>query len=169
MSQEKRSYSRIDTRLKAHARRTSDVSSPKLFRSQSAPMASDLRNAKLPEDVVGFLQEMDRKLDTILGLLSRDQIRDDFPIDLEVIEISGAGMKFRTSEPISTNDLLEVVIVLERAPLRMAGAKGTVLTHDAGSNIYGFEFQNISDNDLEAIIQFVFGRQREQIRNARRS
>lgn len=168
MSQEKRSYSRIDTRLKGYARRTTDVTSPKLFRSRSAPMAQDLRNAKLPEDVVGFLQEMDRKLDSILGLLSQDQLRDDFPINLEVVQISGAGMQFRSSEKLAPDDALEVVIVLERIPLKMTGAKGIVVGHEAGTNLYSFDFQNINDHDLEAIIQFVFGQQREQIRNSRR-
>lgn len=169
MSSEKRSFSRVPVRLKAHARQAHDLDSPRLFQSHAQPMQADLRSGKLPEEVTGFLKEMDRKLDTILGLLSREHLRDDFPLLLEVTEISGAGMKFRTSENIRTGDLLEVVVVLDRVPLRLAGSKGKVVDGGPDSGIHRFEFVNMNEQDLEMIIQFVFQRQREDIRSSRRS
>jgi hypothetical protein len=169
MSSEKRSFSRVPVRLKAHARQAHALDSPRLFQSHAQPMQADLRGGKLPEEVTGFLQEMDRKLDTILGLLSREHLRDDFPLNLEVIEISGAGMKFSTSENVRAGDLLEVVIVLDRVPLRLAGSKGKVIDGDQSSGVHRFEFVNMNENDLEMIIQFVFQRQREEIRSSRRT
>lgn len=168
MSREKRTFSRIETRIKAYARKSADPYSTGLYQPPSVPSSLVPHGSKLPEGVGIYLEEMNRKLDTVLSLLSRNLMREDFPLDLEVLELSGAGMRFRSAERFQPGQAMEVVLELERMPLNLAGAKGIVLEPDTASGLFRFEFSKIGEIDLENIIQFVFKKQREQIRDARR-
>ena len=171
MSEEKRSFSRIPVRLKAVARVMHSVDSPQLFTGDAVDFSAvrDTLFAKsgLPEEVINFLVEMDRKLDRVIGLLSQDQVRTDFSIDIEVTEISGAGIKFRSREQFNPDQPLEIILYLSQAPLRMAGSKGRILDQDPETGIYRFEFVDMRGSDMETIVQFVFKEQREQIRNSK--
>lgn len=171
MSEEKRTFSRVSVRLKGYARIMNSLESPPIFTGDAIEESSgrDLffRNSKLPEELTKFLTEMDRKVDRILGLMSQDRIRSDFPLDIEIMELSGAGVRFRCQDKIPTDTPLEVVLLLSYAPLRMAGSKGRILGVDEDTGLYRFEFVDTRAADMEAIVQFVFREQREQIRNAK--
>ncbi len=171
MSEEKRTFSRVAVRLKGYARTTHTLDSPPIFTGdviEEMTCRDDLfRASKLPEDLTKFLAEMDRKLDRVLGLLSQDRIRTDFPIDIEIMELSAAGIKFRSKKKFTTDTPLEIVLLLSYAPLRMAGSKGRILGMDEDTNLYRFEFVDTRAADMETIVQFVFRQQREQIRNAK--
>lgn len=173
MDEEKRTFSRVEARLVAYARRADSLETPPLFTSSPSLEACSRdvlsREGKLPESLVSFLCEMDKKLDQILGFLSQDQIRNDFPLNIEIFELSGAGAKFRSDTSMSLDDQLELVLVLNRFPLRMAGTKGRIVGIEEDTGLYRLEFVNIREADLEIIIQYVFQRQRELIRNAKRS
>ncbi|MBG0789346.1 MAG: PilZ domain-containing protein [Desulfovibrionaceae bacterium] len=171
MSEEKRSFSRIQVRLKALARTMHSIDSPQLFTGDAVDFSAardDLfHKSNLPEEVVKFLTEMDRKLDRLIGLLSRDQVRTDFSMDIEVTEISGAGIKFRSPDTFEPDQPLEIILFLSQAPLRMAGSKGRIIDREADTGLYRFEFVDMRGSDMEAIVQFVFKEQREQIRNSK--
>ena len=171
MSEEKRSFSRIPVRLKAHARPMQSIGSPQLFTGDTDTHASShealLHTSKLPEELTAFLIEMDRKLDQVIGLLSQDSIKSDFPLDIEVREISAAGVKFRSSEQFKPNASLEIILILNQMPLKMAGTKGRILDQESDTGLYRFEFVDLRDSDMETIVQFVFKQQREQIRNSK--
>lgn len=147
------------------------LDSPQLFTGDAVDFSSarsDLfGKSKLPEELINFLSEMDRKLDRLIGLLSHDHVKNDFPIELEVTEISGAGIKIRTPEEFRSNQPLEVILFLSQAPLRMAGCKGRILDRESDTGLYRFEFVDLRGSDMEAIVQFVFKEQREQIRNSK--
>lgn len=168
MSNEQRTFSRIQTRLKGYARRTASVDTAPLYKSSALNLLTSqqdkLQSSKVPEGLADFLIELDNKLDMILSLLSQDQIRTDFPISIEVMEISGAGIKFRTKEKMALDQCLEVVIVLNQSPLRLAGSKGVIKGHEEDTNFWRFEFTNIREQDIENVVQYVFQEQREQIR-----
>ncbi|BDQ32590.1 PilZ domain-containing protein [Pseudodesulfovibrio portus] len=171
MSEEKRSFSRIQVRLKALARTMHSIDSPQLFTGDAIDFSAardDLfSKSKLPEELINFLTEMDRKLDRVIGLLSQDQVRSDFSMDIEVTEISGAGLKFRSTDHFEPGQPLEIILYLSQAPLRMAGSKGCILDKEADTGLYRFEFVDMRGSDMEAIVQFVFKEQREQIRNSK--
>lgn len=171
MSEEKRSFSRIPVRLKAQARVMSSIDSPQVFTGDALPQSISreelLKKGKLSEELTTFLLEMDRKLDEIIGLLSQDFVKTDFSIDLEVMEISAAGLKFRTSQTFQSGDPLEIILYLSQAPLRMAGSKGRILDKEEDTGLYRFEFLDMRGSDMETIVQFVFKEQREQIRNSK--
>lgn len=167
--QEKRAYTRVRTRLKARARRIAPEEKP-LFRqtaSQSA-LAEEAVNAGLSEAVAAFLQEMDRKMDTILGILGAEELERDFPITLEAVELSGAGIRFSPSPDIAPGDLLEVVITLSSHPYRLAGTVGEVADPAPDTGELRFVFTGMRETDLEEIIRFVFQEQREQIRTSKK-
>lgn len=171
MSEEKRTFSRVPIRLKGHARIMHSIDSPPKFTGDAVGDGSCsgalFQNSKLPDELTSFLTEMDRKLDRILSLLSREDLHSDFPIDIEVLELSAAGVKFRSAQPIEVNESLEIVILLSQVPLRMAGSKGRILGVESDSGLYRFEFVDTRGSDMEAIVQFVFQQQREQIRNSK--
>jgi len=147
------------------------IESPQLFTGDVVGKTSCrdevFRNSKLPEDLTAFLSEMDRKIDRVLGLLSQDHLKTDFSIDIEVMELSAAGLKFRSKEVFKTDDPLEIVLLLSQVPLRMAGCKGRILDQEEDTELYRFEFVDMRGSDMEAIVQFVFQQQREQIRNSK--
>ncbi len=171
MSEEKRSFSRIPVRLKAQARVMQSIDSPQLFTGDAVDFTSThdelCQKSKLPEELTSFLLEMDRKMDKIIGLLSQDHVKEDFTIEVEVTEISAAGLKFRTTEKLKSDQSLEMILFLSQAPLRMAGSKGRIVDQEEDTGLYRFEFVDMRGSDMEAIVQFVFKEQREQIRNSK--
>ncbi|MCJ2163774.1 MULTISPECIES: PilZ domain-containing protein [unclassified Pseudodesulfovibrio] len=171
MSEEKRSFSRIQVRLKAQARIMQSVDSPQLFTGDATAhvVAREelFQKSKLPEELTSFLIEMDRKLDQVIGLLSQDYVKTDFSYDFEVKEISAAGLKFRSDQQFQAGTPLEIVLFLSHSPLHMAGSKGRILDKESDTGLYRFEFVDMRGSDMEAIVQFVFKEQREQIRNSK--
>ncbi|WP_419787839.1 PilZ domain-containing protein [Pseudodesulfovibrio sp.] len=171
MSEEKRTFSRVSVRLKGHARIMHSLESSPIFTEEAVdePSLSEtlFRHSKLPEDLTRFLSEMDRKVDRILALLSQDRIQADFPTQVEILEISAAGIKFRTPDKFPVNTPMEIVIQLGYAPLRLAGSKGRIVGIEEDTSLYRFEFVDTRAADMEAIVRFVFQEQREQIRNAK--
>lgn len=170
MSHDKRNFSRVATRLKGRLRTLSGSDVKPLFGDQvdlgSGLDADALRKSNLQEPVVEFLLHLNRKLDLVVSLLSQEQLDADFPVPAEITEISGAGLCFNTGNELGVGDVVEVVVVLSRFPLRMAGAIGKVVRREgpAGHPGYALDFTHIRDNDLEHIVQFVFQEQRAQIR-----
>jgi hypothetical protein len=163
------SYAKVKTRIKGYARICESANEQPLFRGFSGPAkhpADDLDSSKVPEWLKVYVLEMDRKLDMLLGMQSKKEISSDFPILLEVVEVSGNSILFKTESRIDTPSHLEVVLEVEKIPLRLAGAIGTV-SPAKRKNYWIMDFDNIREHDLELIIQFVFSEQREQIRTGR--
>lgn len=172
MGSEKRSFSRVKTRLLAYARKTDSLDTPPRFNATPALGSCSrdelIRSAKLPEALVTFLCELDKKTDQIISLLSQDQIRSEFPLSLEITELSGAGARFSCPAPLSSDDNLEVIIILNNFPLRVSATKAHIVGRQDDSGLYRMEYVNIREADMETIIQYVFQRQREMIRNSKR-
>jgi hypothetical protein len=147
------------------------LDSPQLFTGETMPQPVTredfVQKSKLPEEVTGFLVEMDRKLDQIISMLGQDTFKVDFSLPVEVMEISAAGVKFRSSKQFHPGDPLELIIYLSQTPLRLAGSKGRILDQEPDTGLYRFEFVDLRGSDMEAIVQFVFKEQREQIRNSK--
>ncbi len=169
MSEEKREFLRIPTRIKGHARLLASESELPLFRE--APSAgpglfgADSKEG-LSDSLFNLLSTINAKLDMIISFQSRESLETDFPLSLDVIEISGAGLRFHCAEELSQNQMIEAVLVLNQFPLRMAGAIGRILRQvdHGGRVVYALDFTNIRERDLESIVQFVFQSQRDEIR-----
>jgi hypothetical protein len=170
MDNENRTFLRIDTRLRAYCRRIDSPESPPLFRSPSVnEYPTHKPSGHVPEAVMEMLTGINHKLDLILSTISQDMLLKDFPLRLEIVEISGAGVLFTSKEGIRTGEHMEMVLVLSQFPLRLASVSGTVQRQESkhGVVLFAFNFKQIRANDRETIVQFVFQEQREQIRESK--
>ena len=168
--EEKRAFMRIPTRLHGHLRLLATSDEMPLYRETAllgsgiGPM--DAREAGMNESLYAMLHSINAKLDMLLSLQNRDQLEEDFPVPMDIIEISGAGVRFTTTAELPLEQHVEAVIVLARFPLRMAGAIGRILRQDDqdGRAVYALDFTRIRERDLESIVQFVFQSQRDDLR-----
>lgn len=172
MQQEKRTYSRVATNIRAWLRPLPSPEAPPLFNDAANLLRGNasqtLQETRLPEALVQFLLDMDRKLQAILGLLGRDQLLEDFPLKSTVLEISGAGVRLHCEDPLPLDKPMEIVIALSQLPLRLAGAIGKAVRLDkdeeSQAESYAFEFTRIREIELDAIIGFVLQEERRHIR-----
>ncbi|WP_428569209.1 MAG: PilZ domain-containing protein [Solidesulfovibrio sp. DCME] len=170
--EEKREFMRIPTRLTGHLRLLPGPDDIQIFRE--TPHAGsqglcphDAREAGMSEGLYSLLCTINTKLDMLLSMRSRDELMVDFPIGAQIVEISGAGIRFTTADDLPLERSVEAVIVLSRFPLRMAGAVGRLIRRDTredGAVEYALDFTRIRERDLESIVQFVFQSQRDDLR-----
>lgn len=178
MDTERRAFARVDTFIHAQLRILDSSQAPALFSSHleggGALERVPLDKVKLPEAMVEFLGSMDRKLDTILSLLHQDTLEKDFPLELDVLQVSGAGCRVVPHGDLPLGTHVEIVLILNQYPLQLAGAVGKVVRDQNGNNEGGeadktlaVEFTRIRERDLDAIVQFVFDQDRQRIREHR--
>ena len=81
MTAPERSFARIETTLKAYARRLPAGIFAPLFRGvqTAAPALTEAAQAGLPDGLCQYLQSMNEKLDSILALLNQQSLQEDFP------------------------------------------------------------------------------------------
>ncbi|UJX40643.1 PilZ domain-containing protein [Desulfovibrio sp. JY] len=170
--EEKRAFMRIPTRLAGYLRPLPGPDDIQIFRESpflggGSGACHDPREAGMSEALHAMLCSINAKLDMLLSMQSRDELTADFPVTLEILEISGAGVRFVASQELDVDQYVEAVIVLARFPLRMAGAVGRILRHEDdldGRVVYALDFTRIRERDLESIVQFVFQSQRDDLR-----
>ncbi|GAU08828.1 PilZ domain-containing protein [Desulfoplanes formicivorans] len=171
METERRTYTRIETALQAFMRKSVSPSTQPGLRGGFSQPVDHLRDAlqqtSLPDELLDYLEAINAKLDTILGLLHQSSIQAEYPLEATISQISGAGLQFTSPHDFQEGDHLELVITLSRFPLRLVNVVGTITrrqqTRENGP-VWVVEFTFIRDNDREAIIQYVFREQREMIR-----
>ena len=123
-----------------------------------------------------ILARIDRKLSLILSILAESSNRKNYMNQAMVQDISEFGLAFGhyTDFPIGT--CLEIGLVLPYTEGRLMDILGRVVriipaeeaqTHDRF--VYGFEFTDILGSDQNEIVQWIFTKQREEIRRRRES
>ena len=168
--EEKRTYMRIPTRLRGHLRLVPVADEMPLFRETppmgATPCALDPRDPGISEPLFSLLCTINSKLDMLIAMQNRDVLETDFPVPMDITEISGAGVRFSSNQELSLGQHVEAVIVLARFPMRLAGAMGSIIRRDEtdGSVVYALDFTRIRERDLESIVQFVFQSQRDDLR-----
>ncbi len=172
MKTESREFSRVKTRIRAYARRVASENVTPLYTCGPGQNTLTLDRVQgIPDSFVQFIKNLDSKVDTIISLLNKHSIESEFPFVLEITEISGAGIKFTSKEMFKPNEPLELALVLNQSPLKIAGVICTLgrQEQDRNQQAWVASFTNIRDNDREAIVQYVFCEQRESIRKNRSS
>jgi len=168
MTAPERSFARIETTLKAYARRLPAGRFTPLFRGvqTAAPALTETAQAGLPDGLAQYLRSMDEKLDSILALLSQQSLQEDFPAAALIHDISGAGVRFSSPDRFEVGQALEMVIVLGGQPQTLAGTMGVILREEQhlGQTVWALGFQEMRDSEREKIIQYVVARQREELR-----
>lgn len=174
MPSERREYSSISVQFPVWLRTLPDGECPSLYYEYTAFAHDSLANplnSGLPEAVTAFLMEMNNKLDSILGLLSIEELRQAFPIEARCTEVGGSGLTLSTGVPFKNDTYAEAVLVLCRIPLRLAGAIGKLSpaapeesTAAPGEALWRLNFTRIREQDLETVIRFVIQEERRIIR-----
>ncbi|NCC24608.1 MAG: PilZ domain-containing protein [Deltaproteobacteria bacterium] len=173
MNDQNRTFSRVPTRIKGHARLVPGPEVQPMFSGCAAcnlDITSDiLAGSGFPPQAAKLLSAMNTKIDMILGHLDQQDVRDDYPLGMDIVELSAAGLKFMSERKFTIDEHLEAVLILSRYPLRMAGVVGTVVREESWNDnpLYVVGFTNLREQDREAIIQFVFQEQREIIRRGK--
>lgn len=161
---------RISTRINAYVNRLSSADTRPMYSGQASTYSEsapkNLQGSQIPADLFKFLKEMDSKLNTILSLLSRDYLQDQFEHTCIVTEISGAGLQFTSKEEFKEGQAVEMAVIVSQMPFRIVGLVGAIqrIEQEKEEKIYVVEYTSIREEDREAIVQFVFQEQRELIR-----
>ncbi len=130
-----------------------------------------LAKSRLPDTVLRFLADMDRKLDAILGQMQRDNLRNDFPLDATVTLLGGDALHLECREPLLPGNHLELVLLLEEFPLRAASCVAKVErklpeppTTGRDRTPFALSYVCLRESDKETIIRHVFQEERRRIR-----
>ncbi|WP_460032102.1 PilZ domain-containing protein [Megalodesulfovibrio paquesii] len=179
--QDRREFARTPVQMTAWCRPLEHEDSPLRLQEEWAlagpeiPAQEALEKARLPEGLAGFLLHLDAKLDALLGFLLHDKLARSFSGTLRVLELSGSGVQAQSTQPLASGTLLEVAILLQHAPVRMAGAVARVVREEPApphaaedGKVYSIEFVRIQESALEAIVQFVFHEERKRLRERSR-
>lgn len=173
MSDQKRNYSRVDTSLSGRLRHLPPGEERSLYHglseSELPQSMARPKGAGLPETLLSYLETINAKLDMLLSIASQDRLQNDFPVSIHIVELSGAGLIFTADKEFALNDQIEVIIFLSQVPLRICGAFGRIHRLDEvnAKPAWVVDFTSIRESDREAIVQFVFRQQREQIRESK--
>lgn len=169
-----RTYARIDTTLKGYLRIIPKIQTRPLFTGCPPCVPAlpiDPAQTPLPEALIQQIKTMDEKLSAVLTLLSRQALKEDFPIGVIVHDISGAGLRFSSAHDFTLGDHVEIVVSLSMYPLGLIGTMGRIIRRDEVEDtaLWAVEFKDIRDTEREKIIQYVIAEQRDQIRDRRSS
>jgi hypothetical protein len=174
MSEQKRTYSRVEAffpgRLRLLAPGEENAAYQGCFGCDAAQSAVlRPKGANMPEALLDFLETINSKLDMLLSLANREHLESTFPVAVNIVEISGAGLIFTADREFALDDRLELVLFLSQFPLQTAGAMGRIHRRDdqAGNSAWAVDFTSIREQDREAIVRYVFQQQRERIRESK--
>lgn len=121
-------------------------------------------------EIFSFLFEINSKLDEILSVL-----KPPFPIEggftVRGVSIWGGGVSFFTDAPISEVKTVFLRALLSETADRFYFASLADLypikMNPDGSGIYGARFIGLDENIKDAVMRFIFAREREILKEAR--
>jgi hypothetical protein len=151
------------------------------FRASIQPGIADASEGALtgdtaPEaDLIGFLIQIDEKLDRILNMLTKKDICNDLPVYVgEGLDISGSGMRLLSEENIEPGKVLDTRFQISRYPAVLLQVYGKVVRtrsmdrHGKPGYEIALAFLDLDESYKEWIISYVFQIQREAIRSEKK-
>jgi len=121
--------------------------------------------------LLGLLVNLNEKVDTILHLLGHaDEEKASLCLKTPCcVNIGGAGMRFMTQDKMKEGDFLKVNILLPLFPSFIITALAEVKRVKKVNDFYeiAVSFTDIHEEDREALIHYIFMRQRKLIRMGR--
>jgi hypothetical protein len=125
------------------------------------------------ESLVPFLAMLDRKLSVITDLLTKSCVDDLYTRRYVDLEISGSGLFFISDVPLPDDGYAEFRVMLPLFPYPKIPVLCRVVRsveHEKDSHVeweIACKFLAINDSDRDLLVQYVFGREREQIRSGK--
>ncbi|MDR1050507.1 MAG: PilZ domain-containing protein [Deltaproteobacteria bacterium] len=121
-----------------------------------------------------LLNRIDRKLSLILSILAETSARKNYTNQAMVQDISEFGLSFGHSSEFPIGMHLEIGLILPYTEGRLMDILGRVVRIlDKEENltgdpyVYGLEFTDVLSSDQNEIVQWIFTKQREEIRRRR--
>lgn len=121
--------------------------------------------------LVKMIITINEKLDLILAYLEKKENYDLYQKQPQTVSLSGEGIGFSVPTAISKGCFIKVNFLLPQTPPFLIPALGKVVhltaQSDRGQKEYevGISFLDIHKDDQEAIIKYIFMRQRDMLRN----
>jgi PilZ domain len=125
------------------------------------------------ETLASFLAMLDRKLSVITDLLTKSCADDLYTRRYVDIEISGSGLSFVSDVPLPEDGYAEFRLMLPVFPYPKIPVLCRVVRsvkREDNSDVdweIACKFLAINDSDRDLLVQYVFGREREQIRSGK--
>jgi hypothetical protein len=125
------------------------------------------------EAIISYLVMLDRKLSVITDLLTKSSVDDLYTKRYVDMEISGSGLSFVSDVPLPENGYAEFRLMLPLFPYpKIPVLCRIVRSVKREENCHvdweiACKFLAINDSDRDLLIQYIFGREREQIRSGK--
>lgn len=112
-------------------------------------------------------QQLERKLNYIIQLLSQREQDEALPLQGEVIDLSGSGLRLITGADVQPGALIETALRLPGLPVGVPLVGSVQRVQPSGQSHLPLEaaltFVVIHEIDRERIIRYVFQAQRQQL------
>ena len=114
---------------------------------------------------------MNEKIDLIISYIEKKEDSSIYQKNPEKITLSAGGISFFIAESIPTGTYLKVRMLLPQSPKILITTLGKVTRitsqNDQGIKRFevGVDFLDIHEDDQEAVIKYIFMRQRDMLRN----
>ncbi len=115
------------------------------------------------------LIQIDEKLDLIIDILKGDKRGGVLNVK-ETVDLSGAGLSVIAGDPVDKGTLVDITLRIPGFPLGKFKSLGKIIRVDPqkGKNKglfnLGIEFLNVSEQEKEGLIAYIFCQQRRMIR-----
>ena len=119
------------------------------------------------------LWEINRKLDLLININLSDDFRNLMQSSPRPVNVSATGLRMVSEQSLMVGDIIEIGLILPQVPLLFINTAGEVvrskLVRTGGRDAFAVavHFLELSDNDREDLIRYLFKRQREQLRQRR--
>ncbi len=122
--------------------------------------------------ILDLLVSLNNKLDSLIRLLKKEkelEIEDLCLKEPTHVNISGAGIRFISDQPIKKGSFLKLQICIPLFPSFVIPVLGQVIWSRKKENAHeiGVKFTAIHEDDRDALIHYIFIRQRRLIRKAK--
>lgn len=167
----------VPTQLKSLFRLLDSTNAPAYLRSgaakpPSAAMQDSVgQSSQSADPVLRAIAELDRKLDAVIGLLQREALHADFPLEGRVAALSSSGLTLESKERLEPGCHMELVLLSDDYYSRNMSVMAEVTSvrqEEArllpGGLAYDLTYIGLSEEDEDAIIRFIFSEERKRIR-----
>lgn len=122
------------------------------------------------EQLHGYMQMINRKLDMIIEILGKSGSVERYNTVNTDVNISGAGIQFLCSAPLTEGDFIELKIIIPVFPYPKITCLCQVLRVEQVSEggrqekMAAFKFMVINEKDQDILINYIFLKEREYLR-----
>lgn len=142
---------------------------PELPPAEARVAATWTAEGELAEEVRRQLERISEQLNLIMEVLRDRRVLRMLRSTPAVVEISGAGLRFRLAERVRPGQLLALSLLLPLGVPVLVRAIGRVVRVEAtpdGQEV-AVEFTRIREEDRERLVRYVFELEREALRRRR--